>query len=610
MKVFTAGLINKPLGTLNENLRKKLETELSKILDIPKSNVISQELNTFILISGIKENITEIDDFLYDQVETGKIVERFRKYYLNDENRFTKYLANNQETKEILQIVKDFVSEIDSNLSNTFQNQMKDINGFIPQMFRELSSKNFITLWQLDEIGEYRFYLAGFDYHIFTGKLRTISASLEKLVDKLLIVNFLETFLTPTQARLQKMDSVLDLLESSLSKDLFKSANKKVQAKLDVFTRVLVAKLGSLQELDNILARIYRLFKVPREELSRYNITGNIQDLNPILNRMSDQISRSLNLLEKVTEKIQRCQNTLRNYLINQNTELKKIRDKNAFEKALTPLTQNSIKLFIEIEYLKHWVDFFGYDLPYFSFNTQLFELELEKPDDISKDVIISVRGLFKNYNLGRTTVYALRGVDLDIKEGEFVAIVGSSGVGKTTLLNCMAGLDTADHGKIYFRGEDLQQMKDSKKSETRLKEMGFIFQSYALLPHINAEENVSLPAILDGTSRKLKKRVKELLKGVGIDKQAKQFPAQLSGGQMQRVAIARALTNSPSVIFADEPTGDLDSVTGRQVMDLMKQFHEETGTTIIVITHEQEIANYAERQIVMEDGVIKNSAN
>jgi putative ABC transport system ATP-binding protein len=172
-----------------------------------------------------------------------------------------------------------------------------------------------------------------------------------------------------------------------------------------------------------------------------------------------------------------------------------------------------------------------------------------------------------------------------------------------------MAGLDTADHGKIYFRGEDLQNLSDSDKSETRLKEMGFIFQGYALLPHITAEENVAIPSILDGTYNTLKQRVKDLLKGVGIDLQAKQFPAQLSGGEMQRVAIARALTNSPSIIFADEPTGDLDSVTGKQVMELLKKFHEETKTTIIVITHEKDIASYAQREIIMEDGIIKNEA-
>jgi putative ABC transport system ATP-binding protein len=208
---------------------------------------------------------------------------------------------------------------------------------------------------------------------------------------------------------------------------------------------------------------------------------------------------------------------------------------------------------------------------------------------------------------LGETTVYALRGVNLDVKDGEFLAILGNSGAGKTTLLNCMASLDDPDYGVVFFRGKDIHSLEDNEKSKARLLDMGFIFQNYALLPHFNARENVALPADLAGFSKDLKGRIQELLEGVGINKQAKQFPAQLSGGQLQRVAIARALTNRPKVLFADEPTGDLDSQTGKQVMELLKKFHEETKTTIIIITHEQEIANYAQRKIRMEDGIIES---
>lgn len=268
-------------------------------------------------------------------------------------------------------------------------------------------------------------------------------------------------------------------------------------------------------------------------------------------------------------------------------------------------MAELSTDLFVSAESMKMWSDFFSADIPYFGFNKRILDTENVDIAGVADDTIIAVRGLSKNYNLGRTTVYALRGVNLDVKEGEFVAIVGNSGAGKTTLLNCMAGLDNPDYGLVLFRGENLHTMDDSAKSKARLLEMGFIFQSYALLPHFNTRENVALPAEIAGLSSKLKKHVENLLKGVGIKNQAKQFPATLSGGQMQRVAIARALTNHPAVIFADEPTGDLDSGTGKQVMNLLKKFHEETKTTIIVITHEQDVADYAQRQIVLEDGII-----
>jgi putative ABC transport system ATP-binding protein len=322
---------------------------------------------------------------------------------------------------------------------------------------------------------------------------------------------------------------------------------------------------------------------------------------------MSWKINQGKNLLIEVQDKLEECQIKLKDYLDETKNGVKTTQSMDEFKLALLTMTELSSDLFVEAELLKLWLDFFGSDLPFFTFQSSLFSPQTPQAFETSAEHIISVRGLVKNYSLGQTTVYALRGVDLDIKDGEFVAIVGNSGAGKTTLLNCMAGLDEPDYGIVFFKGKDLHHSSDSEKSRARLLEMGFIFQSYALIPHFDTRENVALPADLAGFSKDFKSRIEELLEGVGISKQAKQYPAQLSGGQLQRVAIARALTNRPKILFADEPTGDLDSKTGKQVMELIKKFHEETKTTIIIITHEQDIAGYAQKQIKIEDGLIES---
>ncbi len=606
VKVYTAALINKPLRSINRNLQKKVTSDLRKSLKIQNNAVTSQELNTFLLASG-RNGKGGFYQELIDKIEKGSIQKRFTQYYNKNESKFRNYMRNNQELYETAQIVKDFIREIDSSLPKMFDQQLKKINSDLPKTFCQVSMKSFVTAWDIEEHDEFRFNLSGFDFPIFSGKTTETPIDVGSLVDKLLIVNFFETFLKSTLIRLDQMNHVLEQLEQEIDKQHYRISDEKLQSKFTLFLRILVAKLSALQELENLILRIFNLFDIPYMILTQYNFKSDFSDLNTEIARICEDIKIGKDKLHEVGKKIDRCQLCLRDYLDDGVNGIITANSTKIFKDALKPLAELSIELFIEAEMLKLWSDFFGSDIPYFSFNVQLDDdtaaIETIEIDD---DVILAVRGLYKNYNLGRTTVYAVRGVNLDIKAGEFVAIVGSSGAGKTTLLNCMASLDTPDHGVVYFRGKNLHKMRDSEKAEVRLHDMGFIFQSYALLPHFDTRENVALPANLaGGLSKDIRNRIENLLEGVGIKEQAKQYPAQLSGGQMQRVAIARALTNQPSVIFADEPTGDLDSVTGIQVMELLKKFHKETKTTIIVITHEESIAAYADRQILMEDGVI-----
>jgi putative ABC transport system ATP-binding protein len=606
MKVYAAGLIDKSLRSTNAKLQKKLVSDCRGILHVPSKAMSSQELNSFTVLSG--ERNGALNQKAVEEIEKGSLYNRFRKYYADNKSRLQKQLKNDQELRETSNIVKDFVKEVDPNLVKHFDSQLKKIIKELPRSYREIQLKSYVALWDFVETQQYRFFLSGFGSTAFTGSTAENQLNVAELVDKLLMANFFAVFLKPTITRLKQLDRALERLKLGVEGTHYKTTNPKLQKKLEMLFRILAAKLSALQDIDNLISRIFKLFEVPRVALTPHHFKNGSIELDKALAEIASEIENGKTLFLEVHDKLQECQIHLRDYLDEHKNGIKTIDSADAFKNALLPMAELSTDLFVEAELLKMWTDFFGVDIPYFRFNTQLFTTQDVEVTDVAEGNIITVQGLTKNYNLGRTTVYALRGVNLDVKEGEFVAIVGNSGAGKTTLLNCMAGLDSPDYGVVLFRGKNLHKMDDSAKSKARLLEMGFIFQSYALLPHFNARENIALPADLAGLGKELRERIEDLLKDVGLSNQAKQYPATLSGGQMQRVAIARALTNSPAVIFADEPTGDLDSTTGKQVMDLLRKFHEETKTTIILITHEKDIADYAERQIVLEDGIIAQS--
>lgn len=219
---------------------------------------------------------------------------------------------------------------------------------------------------------------------------------------------------------------------------------------------------------------------------------------------------------------------------------------------------------------------------------------------------IIEAQKVHKIYRSGQLRVDALRNIDMVVAKGEMVAIMGPSGCGKTTLLNCLAGLDTIDDGNIFIQGDNLRDLTDNQRTTYRAKNMGFVFQDFNLLPMLNALENVELPMLVSKTSsRKARSRALELLDRVGLADRARHRPAELSGGQRQRVTIARALTNDPAIVWADEPTGNLDSESATDVMDLLALFNREHGQTLVIVTHALEVGQRANRIIRMQDGNI-----
>jgi putative ABC transport system ATP-binding protein len=221
-------------------------------------------------------------------------------------------------------------------------------------------------------------------------------------------------------------------------------------------------------------------------------------------------------------------------------------------------------------------------------------------------EALIRVVDLKKSYALGDVTVHALRGVSLEIEPGALLAIVGASGSGKSTLMNILGLLDRPSSGSYLIEGQDVSGFDRDRRAELRNRKIGFVFQNFSLLPRTSALENVELPLLYNGRSRSPRQRhdqARAMLKQVGLAERADHMPNQLSGGQQQRVAIARALVNEPELILADEPTGNLDSRTSIEIMDILQRLNRERGITIILITHEHDIAEYAARIVTVRDG-------
>jgi len=223
---------------------------------------------------------------------------------------------------------------------------------------------------------------------------------------------------------------------------------------------------------------------------------------------------------------------------------------------------------------------------------------------------IIAVKELRKVYIMGTTEVNALRSITLEILRNEYVALMGPSGSGKSTLMNMIGCLDTPTSGQYWLNGVDVSEMPDSELAEVRNKEIGFVFQTFNLLPRLSALDNVALPLIYAGLSKSAREdRAAEVLASVGLADRMDHKPNELSGGQRQRVAVARALVNSPSIILADEPTGNLDTKTSLEIMGLFEEIHA-AGNTVIIVTHENEIAEYAHRIVRLRDGLVESDVN
>ncbi len=220
--------------------------------------------------------------------------------------------------------------------------------------------------------------------------------------------------------------------------------------------------------------------------------------------------------------------------------------------------------------------------------------------------IAIEGKSIVKDFRIGDTTTRVLKSVSLKVLQGEFVSIMGQSGSGKSTLLYILGGLDTPTGGSVHINGTNISELADEEMSKIRRQKIGFVFQFYNLIPNLNVEENIMLPLLLDGKKMsENKKQLSHILNVVGLSHRRKHTPRELSGGQQQRVAIARALITNPEILFADEPTGNLDSKTGLEIMNLLQEINQKSRRTIIMVTHSPDAVKYSSRALIVKDGII-----
>jgi putative ABC transport system ATP-binding protein len=235
---------------------------------------------------------------------------------------------------------------------------------------------------------------------------------------------------------------------------------------------------------------------------------------------------------------------------------------------------------------------------------------KMAQDEGADRAIMVEARGVEKAYAAGGMRVHALRGVDLSIPRGEIVAIMGPSGCGKTTLLNCLSGLDEFDEGEVFVGGKSISGMSDRKRTRFRAEKMGFIFQTYNLIPVLSAVENVELPLLVAGAKpSEARRQATSVLETVGVPEQANKRPNEMSGGQQQRVTVARSLVNDPAIVWADEPTGALDSENSAEIMDLLVRLNREQGQTFVLVTHDISVARRAHRLVRMRDGRIEDGS-
>ena len=598
-------LINKLNRDTFNSLVRQIKRFLKKYTDKSQfSSLDFLEVNSFLFVTcnipllavqspnQRKELINQLEQIIH-------------KYCDNECKNYSKEIRKNVEIKDITKILTNLVRSSGSSESQTIINDITakadEIDDRVIDRVNSVVQQTFLIIWDFPD--DYPDIIM-FPDMILKRDLEDKKSNipLRSIAEHLLIAQFGKACATNLVPLLTSNEDAIEVLgKLILDKDNVKLLEEQMTNKLWRTLRVVFGLLSSTQQAILVLQKqLKRIKDVTMElrsevELLTYDPLMDYLMMLESMTNCEELYSRLSNLQVNVKQIFQVLLSIINKYKDLPEKEIDQIDYlSDIFTKTLT-----------EIQLLKYYADKFR-DLAYFQSIPTDGDIDKKQAIEVDKDIILKGVSLFKTYRLIGSTVYALRGVDIEIKKGEMAAIIGPSGSGKTTLLNLLSGLDTPNRGAVFLRGINIDTMADSELSMFRRKNIGFIFQYYNLVPQLTVLENVMLPGLMIGRPKKeVKKRALELIKEVDIERFQNQYPIKLSGGQMQRVTIARAMINNPAVLFADEPTGDLDSQTGEVVIDLIKSFAKEQGTAVILVTHDKKVAQACDRIIEIGDGKI-----
>ncbi len=592
------------IDKLNQLGNKKLQKRLHKLL---KKGPIGRkmepevgEFNTFMLAN------TRYNNSDFNDEESRKSIENslstlYQEYVKQSAKLLRSRTKRNRSELESHKILANFLTSIPkcpANPGKLITKENQKMIEYVEKSLLHIIERSWIIFWAFKQKGEDRIKVQGKIFHR-KYDVDTSSSALHTF-DELLILNFARPFLKALDQLLQDTNNRVNNIEDAFNgSDKIEIINPNLCSEaFGILSGDLVGGIDALRTIIRQIARIAEIQGSAKEEIEILNGFG--EDIRKTVNNGKNLLELKSNF-EKLIETLQNLQVSIR-HLAKQAIEGKIEINLEYFHSAI-------IELPIQLREMKIWADRFM-DIAFLSPESGrgIWTLSKEKDklsQEFDQDIIIKACELHKTYRPSTSTVYALRGTNLEVRRGEFLAVLGPSGSGKTTLINMMAGLDIPDRGEVFLWGKRISSMSDNDLSDLRRTKIGFVFQSYLLDPRLTVYENVALPAKMARKTERLNERITKLLESLGLADYADQDPTKLSGGQMQRVIIGRSCVNDPLIVFADEPTGDLDSETGRQVLSYFRKLCDEKGIAFVVVTHDQEMSSFADRIVQMKDGLI-----